>query len=215
VEELTVSILLREAKIFSEKESSHKEAALFGSNNGKAIGTYLEHKFKETLSLKYIFSKGNSAEGIDFPDLGLDIKSTSIEQPQSSCPYKSASQKVFGLGYSLLIFVYEKIDFHEEKSSTLKIHHTVFIQENRTADFQLTTEINKIIDNNGNHDDIVALLYDKNLPVDEIAAKKLASEIIEKKPAVGYLTISNALQWRLQYQRVIDNAGKVEGIIKV
>jgi len=45
--------------------------------------------------------------------------------------------------------------------------------------------------------------------------EELANEILSNKPKIGYLTISNALQWRLQYQRVIDNAGKVEGIIKI
>jgi hypothetical protein len=215
VEELTVSILQKEARLFSEKESSHKEAALFGLNDGKAIGTYLEHKFKETLSEKYLFPKGSSAKGIDFPELNIDIKTTSIKQPQSSCPYKSAGQKIFGLGYSLLVFVYEKIDFHSEKTSTLKIHHTIYIDESRTADFQLTSQINIILDNAGNHDDILALLYDKNLPIEEISAEELANEIQSNKPKIGYLTISNALQWRLQYQRVIDNAGKVEGIIKI
>lgn len=30
-----------------------------------------------------------------------------------------------------------------------------------------------------------------------------------------YLTISNALQWRLQYSRVIAQAGAVDGIIRV
>jgi len=30
-----------------------------------------------------------------------------------------------------------------------------------------------------------------------------------------YLTISNALQWRLQYSRVIEQAGKVEGVLRL
>ena len=34
-------------------------------------------------------------------------------------------------------------------------------------------------------------------------------------PALGYLTISNALQWRLQYRRVLEHAGKVDGILRV
>jgi len=32
---------------------------------------------------------------------------------------------------------------------------------------------------------------------------------------IGYLTISNALQWRLQYSRVIEQAGKVEGVLRL
>ena len=39
--------------------------------------------------------------------LKYGIKVTSIKQPQSSCPFKDAKQKVFGLGYNLLVFVYD------------------------------------------------------------------------------------------------------------
>ena len=38
------------------------------------------------------------------------MKVTAITQPQSSCPFKSARQKIFDLGYSLLVFVYDKKD---------------------------------------------------------------------------------------------------------
>jgi hypothetical protein len=34
-------------------------------------------------------------------------------------------------------------------------------------------------------------------------------------PALGYLTISNALQWRLQYSRAIEQAGAVKGILRL
>lgn len=54
-----------------------------------------------------------------------------------------------------------------------------------------------------------------NLPVDEIGAEQLAERIIKTPPNQGYLTISNALQWRLQYSRVIQKAGTVSGISKV
>jgi len=53
------------------------------------------------------------------------------------------------------------------------------------------------------------------LPVDEIQARKLAEEIFRNKPKIGYLTISNALQWRLQYNRVIEEAGYVEGVHRI
>jgi len=43
----------------------------------------------------------------------------------------------------------------------------------------------------------------------------LAEEILANPPQIGYLTISPALQWRLQYSRIIQFAGVVEGIEKV
>ena len=40
--------------------------------------------------------------------INTDIKVTSIKQPQSSCPFKSAREKVYGLDYDLLLFFYVK-----------------------------------------------------------------------------------------------------------
>ena len=136
-------------------------------------------------------------------------------KPQSSCPFKSASQKIFGLGYSILVFVYEKIDNHTTNTGTLNIKHTIFIDEARTADFQMTTSLNQIRQNNGNIDDILAFFNDKNLPIDEITAYKIAENILHNPLNIGYLTISNALQWRLQYTRVINEAGNIFGINRV
>lgn len=209
---LDIQNLQKEAKIFSEIESEHDEPSIFGSTDGKAVGTYLEHKFKNFLAEKYAFENGNSASGIDLPSLEVDIKTTSIIQPQSSCPFKSARQKIYGLGYNLLVFVYKKEDNQETKTSRLYILHTIFVEKNRMADFQLTTSINKILDNGANEDDIIALFQDKNLPVDEMTAATLSKEILSNRPRIGYLTISNALQWRLQYSRIIEEAGKIGGI---
>lgn len=212
---ITVEILRKEAAKFSAIESSYAEKSLYGVTDGKAVGTYLEHKFKAYLQERYTFDVGNSASGIDFPNVAVDIKVTSINQPQSSCPFKSARQKIYGLGYSLLIFVYDKVDDNRKKTASLKILHTIFVNEDRTADFQMTTGILQILNNNGNQDDLIAFMFDKNLPVDEIEANNLAEEIMNHPPKQGFLTISNALQWRLQYSRVIEQAGNVEGIYRV
>ncbi len=91
---LTVDILCYEAAIFSAAESQHLEPILYGVTDGKAIGTYLEQKFRLYLQGKYEFIKGNSASGIDFPDLLVDVKVTGVRQPQSSCPFKSARQMI-------------------------------------------------------------------------------------------------------------------------
>lgn len=212
---LTVDSLKSEARAFAQRESTHREKSLFGVTDGKAVGTYLEHKFQECLQARYNYDRGSSAKGIDFPKLGVDIKVTSIRQPQSSCPFKSARQKIYGLGYSLLIFVYDKKDDRKTKSATLTIKHMIFVEAGRTADFQTTSGILKILDNAGNQDDLVAFMMERFLPVDEIQAGELAKEILKKRPEIGYLTISNALQWRLQYTRVIEKAGDIVGVERV
>jgi hypothetical protein len=122
---------------------------LFGVTDGKAVGTYVEHKFKSRLLLKYDVLTGNSARGIDFPseEINTDVKVTSIKQPQSSCPFKTAEQKIFGLGYNLLLFVYDKTDSSAAKTSQLEFVHCTFIEKTRTADYQITKSLIALIQN--------------------------------------------------------------------
>ncbi len=214
-QKLSLQLLMEEASNFAEIENSYDEPSLFGVTDGKAVGTYLEHKFKAYLTNLYDYHQGNSASGIDIPGLDVDIKVTSIKQPQSSCPFKSASQKIYGLGYHLLIFVYEKSDDNVYKTSRLNMQHTIFVEKEYTADFQTTKGLLEILQHDGNRDDLVAFILEKNLPVDEIGAGELADRILISPPTQGYLTISNALQWRLQYGRVIQQAGSVLGITRI
>ena len=212
---LTVGSLRSEAKVFAERESGHREPSLYGVTDGKAVGTYFEHKFQAYLHERYDYAEGSSAKGIDFPQLDVDMKVTSIRQPQSSCPFKSARQKIFGLGYSLLVFVYDKSDDPKTVTGSLNIMHTIFVEASRTADYQTTTGIRRILENQGNRDDLLAFMQERMLPVDEVEAAKIAEELMSSAPEVGYLTISNALQWRLQYSRVIEKAGEVSGIRRI
>lgn len=212
---LTLEVLLDEAAAFAEVESKYDEPSLYGVTDGKRIGTYLEHKFRAYLAGTYEFDLGNSASGVDFPQLQIDMKVTSISQPQSSCPYKSARQKIFRLGYGLLVFVYEKTDDHVAQTGRLEIKHTIFVEPSRTADYQMTRGLNEILDREGNEDDIIGFMVDRNLPVDEIEAANIARAVLEQRPEQGYLTISNALQWRLQYGRVIQEAGAIAGVMRV
>ncbi len=212
---LNAEILCNEAAQFSVLESQHSEPLLYGVTDGNAVGTYLEQKFKTYLQANYDFIAGNSASGIDFPELLIDMKITRIKQPQSSCPFRSARQKIFGLGYSLIIFVYDKFDDSVYQTARLNILHTVYVEAARTADFQMTRGIIDILANEDNEDDLIAFMLDRNLPVDEIEANNIAREIIANPPLQGFLTISNALQWRLQYRRVIEKADREPGIISV
>ena len=212
---LTAEIFQQEAAAFAAAESAHDEPSLYGVTDGKAIGTYLEQKLHEFLGAKYAYERGSAAKGIDFPALGIDLKTTSETQPQSSSPFQSARQKVLGLGYSLLVLVYRKTDQARARTGNLRILHAVYIDASRTADYQTTRGVREILERDGNADDLAAFLRDRNLPLDDVAAMRLAEELMEQPPGLGYLTISNALQWRLQYQRVIEQAGAVDGILRI
>lgn len=212
---LTVHALMEEARAFAAAESMHPEPALFGVTDGKALGTFFERKFRQHLRTKFDFQVGSSAKGIDFPEIDVDMKVTSMRQPQSSCPFKSARQKIFGLGYAVLIFVYDKTDDPATSTGRLDIQHVIFVEKERTADFQTTTGLRRILENDGNKDDLLAFMQERMLPADEIEASAIADELLKRRPKIGYLTISNALQWRLQYRRVIEKAGTLPGVIRL
>lgn len=210
---ITIDDLKREAKLFCEEQSKQNHIELIGVTDGKAVGTYVEHKFQNQLRAKYEIGIGSSAKGIDLPDEDIltDIKVTSISQPQSSCPFKSARQKIYGLGYNLLVFVYEKID--TTKTCSLNFKFCTFIEKERTADYTLTKRLREMLDDDANREDIIGFLSDKSIPGDEITYGNLADEILVCKPQQGYLTISNALQWRLQYSRAISLKNSVGGVL--
>ncbi len=212
---LTIETLITEAEIFCKLNSGVYKPELFGITDGKAVGTYVEHLFQKHLEENYDLSVGNSASGLDLPSVNTDIKVTSIRRPQSSCPFKDSKQKIFGLGYNLIVFVYDKHDDLQSKSGTLDFVACSFVDKYRTADYQTTTGIRNIISNHGNQDDVFAFLVDHNIPGDEVSLYEMSGEILRNPPQIGYLTISNALQWRLQYGRIVSLTDNVDGIEQI
>lgn len=212
---LTKKTLLALAKAFCIEESGTDHQELFGVTDGKAVGTFVEHLFQARVLKTFDIGSGSSAKGIDLPAINTDIKVTSIKQPQSSCPFKSAREKVYGLGYDLLLFVYDKKDDPKRKAARLKFVCCALIEQHRTADFQTTRGLLDILKRDGNRDDVIAFLIERNLPADEITLNKLADEIVKKPPTEGYVTMSNALQWRLQYGRIVALTDSIPGVEKV
>lgn len=203
------------AKKFCEIESFRCHSELFGVTDGKVVGTFVEHLFQEYLDQKYEMTVGSSANGLDLPSVNTDIKVTSIKQPQSSCPFKDSKQKIYGLGYNLIVFVYQKDDDAKTRTGCLNFLSCSFIDASRTADYQTTTGILNIIANNGNADDLFAFLVDHKIPADEVTLMNMAEKLLKDPPQIGYLTISNALQWRLQYGRIVNLSEDVEGITQI
>lgn len=214
---LTIEKLIEESQIFCVEQSKIKHRELFGVTDGKAVGTLIEHKFQSHLNEKYEVLVGSSAKGIDLPsdDIQTDIKVTSIKQPQSSCPFKDAKQKIFGLGYNLLVFVYDKTDDTTTQTAILNFVSCSFVHKERTADYTTTYRLREMIKDGANEADIVAYLQDKNIPADEITLVKIAEQVLQTPPEQGYLTISNAWQWRLQYQRIVTLTNDIQGIEKI
>lgn len=214
---LTIEKLIEEAQLFCVEQSKFQHKELYGVTDGKAVGTLIEHKFQSHLNEKYEVLVGSSARGIDLPsdDIQTDIKVTSIKQPQSSCPFKDAKQKIFGLGYNLLVFVYDKTDDPTTQTAILNFVSCSFVHKKRTADYTTTYRLREMVKDGANEADIIAYLQDKNIPADEITLTKVAEQILQTPPEQGYLTISNALQWRLQYQRIVALTDDIQGIERI
>ena len=212
MEELTLAQLKIEAQNFAREFSMTPVTLLYGVTDGKAVGTYIEQAFHRYLIDRYSYVAGSSASGIDLPGLEIDIKATSYRQPQSYSPFSNADQKVYGLGYHLLVFVYEKVDQQQLRAAELSFRNVVFVARERTGDYQTTYGLKEILQRNGNQDDIIAFLEERNLPLDEIGRTALAEQILRQPPEIGYLTVSSAWQWRLQYGRAIGIAGAIEGV---
>ncbi|MDR2379678.1 MAG: hypothetical protein LBE08_00625 [Bifidobacteriaceae bacterium] len=211
------------ASAFASDLSNTPLPDLFGATDGKAVGTKVEALFKEYLQARFDLEVGNAANGLDFPSIDTDLKVTSLRQPQSSCPFKSATQKIYGLGYNLLVIVYVKRDNQKERAAYLDIKHVVYIDKSRTGDFTLTKLIRDVVEQSMSAavgkdaavEDLAALLEDKNLPLDDVSRRQLAERLLDETPEQGVLTISNALQWRLQYSRAISTAVAGSAVPKV
>lgn len=111
--------------------------------------------------------------------------------------------------------MYEKTDDTKKRKGCLNFLSCSFIESSRTSDYQTTTGLLNIIANNGNVDDVFAFLIDHKIPADEVSLMNMAKDILKNPPKVGYLTISNALQWRLQYGRIVRLSESVDGISQI
>lgn len=115
---LSIESLITEAEQFCKINSGVYKPELFGITDGKAVGTFVEHLFKDHLEKRYDLTIGNSADGLD-------------------------------------------------------------------------------------------------IPCDDVSLYKMAGEILDNPPQIGYLTISNALQWRLHYSRIVALSDNIDGIKRI
>jgi hypothetical protein len=88
----------------------------------------------------------------------------------------------------------------------LDIQHVVFVDKTRTADFQTTFGLIKLIKNQANRDDILAFFEERYLPFTGQVALDLATEVLRHPPAVGHLTTTATQKWPSAYSRFIKNA---------
>ena len=171
---LSIESLIKEAKLFCKQMSNQPHEQIRGVTDGKSVGDYFEKLFKEHILQKYTAAIGSSASGIDFPDpeVNTDIKVTSIRQPQSSAPFRSFRQKIYGLGYNILLFVYDKDD---NKTYNVTFLHARFIYNSKTGDFITTKGLKRILEEGGNLDDIKAFILERVPYIDDLELENIAN----------------------------------------
>lgn len=184
---LTINKLKEEATSFCKHESSITHNNLIGITDGKAVGTYIEHKFEEHLRNNYEITTGSSSKGIDLPDshINTDIKVTSIKKPQSSSPFKNIEQKIYGLGHNLLIFVYEKTDMNN--NCYLDFKQCIFLEAEKTGDYNLTKVLREMVENREGKSKIIEILKEGNVPGNEDDLESLAEKPIMLDDSCYYL----------------------------
>lgn len=205
---------------FCADVSQRKIAELFQVTDGKKIGTYIERECKRYLEQRTgLTMEGSAALGKDLPLFNIDIKTTSAVQPQSSSPYRSIDEKIFGLPYNVLLFIYRKED--KEGYARLEILRCCYIPKELTGDYSTTRLARELRDNYLRKeigvDEIIGRLEEK-LGITEVedlnVTPGIVQRIIDNPPSPGVLTISFALQWRLQYGRMKE-APFPEGVIVI
>jgi hypothetical protein len=211
---LTLDQLKAAARDFARRQSAVHIPSLYGVADGKPVRTYVEQAFRQYLADTYGYVPDGASDGIDFPELGVDLKVAPVEQPHSFSAFRDATQKVYGLGHHLLLLAYAKTDDARARRARLTFPHVLFVAAERTADYQITAGILGILERQGNLDDLVAFLEERNLPLDEIGRLQLAERIYAQPPLLGVLTLSSALHWRLHYGRALGmaDAGAADGV---
>lgn len=170
--------MLGSAKVLS-KEAVCREALHFArtvvpqltvpsKRDGKTLGTFMERSFCKHLSVcGYTFQWGNAANGLDLPDLRIDIKTTSSRRPQSSCAFNGLHEAVYGLQYDLIVFVYKLLDqdpipqralpasggsdsdeppLLDDSGDQLRIESVLFIDCRNALDKRLNADLRRILD---------------------------------------------------------------------
>lgn len=179
---LSIETLKQEAKAFAASLSSQPITELYGINDGKKVGTCVEIRLNDYLTDRYTYLHGSAANGVDIPELLVDVKATSKKQPQSSSPFRDSSQKVYRLGHHLLIFVYDKKDDSATQTTSLQIEEVIFVHKEQTGDSQTTRGLLGILKREGTEEDIVAFLEERNLILHEEGMEALAQRILDSPP---------------------------------
>ena len=171
------------------------------SDTSKRIGTYFEEELRVWFEEKHgLVSEGSVAKGIDLPAFNLDVKTTSNRQPQSSSPFDDPGERITGVDYNILLFVYDKQSV--EDGNQFGIVSCVYIPKERASDYRKSENASKLV-----ADYREGKLSESELreQLEELTGIGAISddkfeEIKENPPEKGAITMTPAVQWRFNYR---------------
>ena len=67
-----------------------------------------------------------------------------------------------------MVMIYDKTDDIVTKTAKLNFQYVIFLDRQHTADYQTTNGLLGILNRNGNQDDIMAFLIERNLPLEPV-----------------------------------------------
>ena len=111
------------------------------------------------------------------------------------------------------MFVYDKRDDEKTRTGRLDMQHTIFVRKERTADYQTTSGLRRLIENKANRDDILAFFEEHFMPFERIEDIRLSERVLRQPPAVGAL--GQGRRRPSCFDRVVKCAGKVDGVLSL
>lgn len=174
------------------------------SGTSKQIGTYFEKKLRDWFeNIHGLVSEGSVAEDIDLPAFNLDVKTTSNRQPQSSSTFDDPGERIVGVDYNILLFIYHKQSV--DGGNKFQIKTCAYIPKERASDYRKSDDAVKLVADyrEGKLSESELREQLENLTgVGAISDEKF-EEIKENPPEKGAITITPALQWRFNYNKMV------------
>ncbi|MDD5349826.1 MAG: hypothetical protein PHQ12_06410 [Chthoniobacteraceae bacterium] len=211
---LTRAQLQIEAAAFAKAHAHHNEPALLGLDY-PVIEPYYLHRFKTELAKRYELPEPDQEEEITFSGIKVDVKFVNDRLNDSYCLMYSGTQMVHGLGYDVLLFVYHQESDLAAGTVWLNIRDAIWVESYRTADWYSTLSIIECLEKTPVVEDLLSRFETISLPVHPWEAMKLAQEVQKNPPRQGYTAMGRAMKWHIRWSRVIEEAGKVEGILRL
>lgn len=176
------------------------------SGTSKQIGTYFEKELRNWFEEKHgLVSEGSVAEDLDLPAFNLDVKTTSNRQPQSSSTFDDPGERIIGVDYNILLFVYDKQSV--DGGNQFNIVSCAYIPKERASDYRKSENAKKLVadyrEGKLSESELREQLEDLT-GIGAISDEKF-EEIKENPPEKGAITITPAMQWRFNYNKMVKD----------